>query len=59
MCKDIQKVMTEETASAKFFSKAALFCERCLRVIEPDSGGSNDLRKILENKHIGLDMMAD
>jgi hypothetical protein len=51
--------MTEETASAKFFSKAALFCERCLRVIEPDSGGSNDLRKILENKHIGLDMMAD
>ena len=28
----------------KFYKNAASFCERCLRLIEPDSGGSDVLR---------------
>ncbi|CAD8069351.1 unnamed protein product [Paramecium sonneborni] len=57
---ELQIQLQEENINqSKFYNKAALFCERCLRVIEPDSGGSNDLRKILENRNISLDMIAD
>ena len=33
------------TTYQKFYKNAASFCERCLRLIEPDSGGSDTLRK--------------
>lgn len=32
----------------KFYRNAAAYCERCLRLVEPDSGGSEDLRKLLD-----------
>lgn len=50
--------MIEGVSSSKFYSEAAFYCERCLRLLEPDSGGCEDLRKLLERKKLGIDNIA-